>query len=133
QTAGDLVAAHRADPAAPEVVYLAADLPEADLARLYAACDVLCHPYRGEGFALPVLEAMACGLPVAVTAGGPTDEFAPPAAGWKVPARVAYFPAEEAGGLATAGRPWWLEPDPDALVGILREAAADAGERARRG
>jgi glycosyltransferase involved in cell wall biosynthesis len=30
-----------------------------DLPRLYAACDALVHPYRGEGFALPVLEAMA--------------------------------------------------------------------------
>ena len=26
---------------------------------LYTACDVLVHPYRGEGFALPVLEAFA--------------------------------------------------------------------------
>ena len=57
--------------------------------RLFAACDVLVHPYRGEGFGLPVLEAMACGLPVVVTAGGPTDEFVPPAACWRVPARVA--------------------------------------------
>src|SRR5262249_25339718 len=71
QTAGGLVETHRADPAAPAVEYLSADLTEEDLPRLYAACDVLAMPYRAEGFCLPVLEAMACGLPVVVTAGGP--------------------------------------------------------------
>lgn len=133
QTAGTAVGRFRADPAAPELVYLTEDLPESDLPRLYAACDALVAPYRGEGFGLPVLEAMACGKPVVVTAGGPTDEFAPPAAGWRVPARVEYFPTEAVGGLATAGRPWWLEPDVDALVNILLAVAADAGERRERG
>ncbi|MBN9517627.1 glycosyltransferase, partial [bacterium] len=133
QTAERAVADLAADPAAPAVEYLAADLAEEDLPRLYAACDALVHPYRGEGFALPVLEAMACGLPVAVTAGGPTDEFVPPAAGWRIPARLAYFPDERVGDLPTAGRPWWLEPDPDALVGVLRAVAADAAGRAARG
>jgi glycosyltransferase involved in cell wall biosynthesis/predicted Zn-dependent protease len=124
---------HRADPSAAEVEYLGADLSEVDLPRLFAACDALVHPYRGEGFALPVLEAMACGRPVVVTAGGPTDEFVPPAACWRVPARVAYFPDEQAGGLPTAGRPWWLEPDPDALADILREVVTDAAGRAEQG
>ena len=133
QTAEGEVARHRADPAAAEVVYLAADLSEADLPRLYAACDALAHPYRGEGFALPVLEAMACGLPVVVTAGGPTDEFVPPAACWRVPARVAHFPADRVGEWETAGRPWWLEPDPDALAAILRAVVADAAGRRDRG
>ena len=42
-------------------------LSEAELAGLYTACDCLVHPYRGEGFGLPIAEAMACGLPVIVT------------------------------------------------------------------
>lgn len=133
QTAGAAIAALQADPSAPAVEYLDRDLSEADLPGLYTACDVLVLPYRGEGFALPVLEAMACGRPVIVTAGGPTDEFVPPSAGWRIPARVAYIPTEEVGGSATAGRPWWLEPDGDALVAALREAAAGAEERATRG
>ncbi|MBX9579485.1 MAG: glycosyltransferase, partial [Gemmataceae bacterium] len=133
QTAGAAVAALAGDPAAPAVEYLEGDLAEDDLPRLYAACDALVLPYRGEGFGLPVLEAMACGRPVVVTAGGPTDEFVPPAAGWRVPARVSHLPEEAVGGVATAGRPWVLEPDGDALAGILREVAAAADERTRRG
>jgi tetratricopeptide (TPR) repeat protein len=100
---------------------------------LYAACDALVHPYRGEGFGLPVLEAMACGRPVVVTAGGPTDEFAPRSACWRVPARLQYFESESVGELDTVGKPWWLEPDPDALVAILRELVSNADERKKRG
>ncbi|OWK35319.1 glycosyltransferase [Fimbriiglobus ruber] len=133
QTAEAAVAAHRADPAAPAVEYLAGDLAEADVPRLYAACDALVLPYRREGFGLPVLEAMAAGLPVVVTAGGPTDEFVPPAAGWHVPARVAYLPTDAIGSEPTVGTPWWLEPDVDALVAVLRAVAGDAAERQRRG
>jgi glycosyltransferase involved in cell wall biosynthesis/tetratricopeptide (TPR) repeat protein/predicted O-methyltransferase YrrM len=133
QTAGDAIRALEADPRAPEIVYLTADLPEAEVPRLFAACDALVHPYRGEGFALPVLEAMACGLPVAVTAGGSTDEFVPRSAGWRVPARLRYFEREAVGNAPTVGRPWWLEPDSDALVAILKEVVGNADERHRRG
>ena len=45
------------------------ELDDDEVAALYRACDVLVHPYRGEGFAMPVLEAMACGLPVITTGG----------------------------------------------------------------
>jgi glycosyltransferase involved in cell wall biosynthesis/Tfp pilus assembly protein PilF/predicted O-methyltransferase YrrM len=133
QTAGDVIEQLRNDPKSPEIVYLTDDLPEKDLARLYSACDALVHPYRGEGYALPVLEAMACGKPVVVTAGGPTDEFVPSPAGWKIPARVTFFDQEKIGDMPTAGRPWWLEPDADALVTILQAIVADAGERNKRG
>jgi glycosyltransferase involved in cell wall biosynthesis/tetratricopeptide (TPR) repeat protein len=133
QTSTKDIEAHRSDPYAPELVYLTNDLPEAGLVRLYAACDVLIHPYRGEGFALPVLEAMACGKPVVVTAGGSTDEFAPISAGWRIPAKLSYFQDERIGDLPTQGKPWWLEPDLQALKAILKSVVGDATERAKRG
>ncbi len=68
------------------------ELTSDELAALYRACDVLVHPYRGEGFAMPVLEAMACGLPAIVTGGGPTDEFCPAEAGWRIDARRVQLP-----------------------------------------
>jgi GT2 family glycosyltransferase/glycosyltransferase involved in cell wall biosynthesis/tetratricopeptide (TPR) repeat protein len=128
-----LIAEHRADPDAPEVVYLTEDLTEDELPHLYAACDAVVLPYRGEGFGLPVLEAMACGLPVVVTAGGPTDEFVPLSAGWRVPGRLLYFPEEALRGEPTAGRPWLLEPDADTLVAVLKEVVASPEERRTRG
>jgi hypothetical protein len=76
---------------------------------------------------------MACGLPVIATAGGPTDEFCPPEAGWRIRSRRVESPHERVDTLPTAGRPWMLEPDLDDLVRLLREAAADADERRRRG
>ena len=52
------------------------------LAAIYRACDALLHPYRGEGFCLPVLEARACGLPVAaLPVEGPVDVITDPAVG----------------------------------------------------
>ena len=37
------------------------DLTGAEMADLYRSCDALVHPYRGEGFGLPIAEAMASG------------------------------------------------------------------------
>ena len=47
------------------------DLGADELAGLYTACDCLVHPYRGEGFGLPIAEAMSSGLPVIVTGTAP--------------------------------------------------------------
>ena len=86
------------------VEYIDRDLTEAELAGLYAACDCLVHPFRGEGFALPVVEAMACGLPVIVTRGPGArlcDETA-----FLIPARPGQFVECRVGELETIDRPW---------------------------
>ena len=41
--------------------------PDDEVAALYRACDVFVLPYRGEGFGMPIAEAMASGLPVLVS------------------------------------------------------------------
>jgi glycosyltransferase involved in cell wall biosynthesis len=113
---------HAGAGALPRIVLVDEELSTEEMAALYRACDVLVHPYRGEGFAMPVLEAMACGLPVITTGGGPTDEFLPADAGWRIQSRVARFPAERVDTMATSGRPWMLEPDQAHLVTLLRQA-----------
>jgi len=55
-------------------------LPAADLEGLYALADVFVFPSLYEGFGLPVLEAMARGVPVATSARGSLAEVAGDAA-----------------------------------------------------
>jgi alpha-1,3-rhamnosyl/mannosyltransferase len=58
---------------------------DADLVELYRRCEVFCYPSLGEGFGLPVLEAMAVGAPVVTSSvsslpevGGDAVEYADP-------------------------------------------------------
>lgn len=75
QTAEEQIKNIQAQPGKPEIIYMNDDLSEEEMASLYRACNLLVSPYRGEGFSLPALEAMASGLPVVVTKGGATDDF----------------------------------------------------------
>jgi glycosyltransferase involved in cell wall biosynthesis len=124
---------HAATAALPRVVLVTDELSDQELAGLYRACDVFVHPYRGEGFAMGVLEAMACGVPSIVTDGGPTNEFCPDDACWRIRSQRAAFAADRVDNLDTVGRPWVLEPDRGHLVELLRVAAEQGDERRRRG
>ena len=107
-------------------------LDDREMAGLYRACDCLAHPYRGEGFALPVVEAMACGITAIVTAAGPALDYASESTAFLVPARRAQFRENRVGDIETVGRPWMWEPDLDALVELLRQAASNpAATRAK--
>ncbi len=59
----------------------------AELARHYRSADVFVFPTLVEGMPLVVLEAMACGLPVIVTANGPADIVRDGVDGFVIPAR----------------------------------------------
>jgi glycosyltransferase involved in cell wall biosynthesis len=132
QTAGEQVRALAARDDVAPLLYVTDELAPKELPALYRAADVVVLPYRGEGFCLPALEAMACGVPVIHTAAGPTGEFCPTDAGWSLPSRRVAFDARSQLG-PTSGRAWVLEVDPQELARALRAAAADASERAERG
>jgi len=135
QTLVDSIRAAQADPAAPEIVYIDQELSAEAMAGLYTACHCLVHPYRGEGFGLPVLEAMASALPVIVTGGGSTDDFATDEFVCRIPARRS-FVGNELSGMKLDHRGWLLDPDAEALRLALHEAVRNQTEwraRALRG
>ena len=133
QDSADRIHEFQRTPATPSIYYLDQDLGDLEMVQLYNACDCLVLPYRGEGFALPVLEAMACGLPVIVTAGGPTDDFVEDTTGYRIPARKQTFGNRQMLGLKTAGDLWMLEPDSEALAQTLSHVFRHRQEAKRKG
>lgn len=55
-------------------------IAEADKPALYRGADAFVYPSLAEGFGLPVLEAMACGVPTVTTTGSAPEEVAGDAA-----------------------------------------------------
>jgi glycosyltransferase involved in cell wall biosynthesis len=82
-------------------------VPGADLPALYQGADALAFPSLYEGFGIPVLEAMACGVPVACSDVSSLPELAGDAA-------LLFHPADE-----------------DALASSLERLLLDAELRAR--
>lgn len=122
---GDLIERFRDTAGTPPLHVVDAPLARRELAGLYRACDVLLHPYRGEGFGLPVLEARVVGLPVITTSGGGADAMLEVPGAWPIPAtrRELELPGSH------VGTPWVLEPDPDAAARLLVETLRDLPAR----
>ncbi len=133
QTAEEDIARLAAEPGAPEVEYIDRPLADEELPGLYAACDCLVLPYRGEGFGLPVAEAMACGLPVVVTGTGAALDFCDESRAYFIPAETRHLPEPRVGDKLTVARPRLAEPDADALAGLLRHVAAHPEEARAKG
>jgi glycosyltransferase involved in cell wall biosynthesis len=126
---GDELAGLRAaHPDAAPVTLIDVDLDPAALRALYDSADALVCPSRGEGFGLPLAEAMALGIPVITTAHGGQSDFCTDETAWLCDYRFAY-----AGTHLSGPGSVWAEPDPGSLVQALRQVfAATAEERARR-
>ena len=133
QTAQEMIQRFSADPAAPEIVYIDSSLASDEMTALYRSCHCLVHPYRGEGFGLPIAEAMASGLPVIVTGYGAALDFCPPEIAWLVPAKEVRFATCCVGDIDTVGPPWLAEPDLDVLSDRMQHAFNHPDEARRRG
>lgn len=110
------------------VLLIDADLPPEQIVWLYRQCDLLVAPSRGEGFGLPMAEAMLFGVPVVTTDSGGQRDFCTPETAWLV--RSHQVPARTHFGLSGS---CWAEPDAESLhESILAVMNATPEERALR-
>jgi glycosyltransferase involved in cell wall biosynthesis len=132
QTNEALIRAFRANPLNPEILYIDSDLSDSEMAGLYRSSDLLVSSYRGEGFNLPVLEAMATGLPVIVTEGGSTDDFCDKEFSWKINSSKKSV-GNQIYGMETQVEAWLLEPSEEHLSLLLLDAFSSPKKRKKKG
>lgn len=118
-------------PDAPEIEYTNVALTEDEMGAIYRACDVLVHPYRGEGFGLPIAEAMSSGLPVIITRNGAARDFTDESFAYLIsserkPTRVDSFSP-------TAPGFWLEEPNVAEVAAAMRASFLDRADVQRRG
>src|SRR5215218_8127042 len=106
--------------------YWPAFYPAHRLGTFLSAFDVLVAPFRGEGFGIKLLDAMACGLPVVGPQfGGPAD-FLVDEAAYVVPHRLEPVRAgADASLLALGNRPLWAATAAADVAARLRECRDD--------
>ncbi len=92
-----------ADSTKPEVIYLDRYFEANALASLYRAADVGVFPYRAEGFCLPILETMACGVPVIVPRFGACLDFCSNQNAFFVPPKRISLPVSQVFAVNTFG------------------------------
>jgi glycosyltransferase involved in cell wall biosynthesis len=100
-------------------------LDDSALAGLYRSADVLLSLHRAEGFGLPMLEAMAMGVPVVATGWSGNLDFMSSQNAMLVPARE--VPVEDDAVYFRYGHAVWAEPDEAAAAAALRRLYEDAG------
>jgi glycosyltransferase involved in cell wall biosynthesis len=111
----------RAARQAPNVEVRVAFLDDEAMRELYRSADVLLSLHRAEGFGLPMLEAMAHGVPVVATGWSGSTDFMTAENSMVVPFDL--VPVRDAAGIYVGGD--WAEPDLDAAAAALRTLAFD--------
>ncbi len=106
------------------------EFPYYQLGAFYRSADCFISAGRGEGWDMPLMEAMACGLPAIATDWGAHTEF--------VHEGIAYPLRVRKTIPAIAKCPYyegfrWADPDPDHLRVLLRQVYDDREEARRRG
>jgi glycosyltransferase involved in cell wall biosynthesis len=114
------------NPGYPRVDIIEEDWTPGQIASLYRQCHALVAPSRGEGFGLPIAEAMIYGLPVIVTGWGGHRDFCHADNCWLIDYTLQ--PAQTHLGLDDS---LWAEPDRQHLAAILQDVHALQGDSRR--
>lgn len=115
---------------APVILVLNQNIPSDQMGALYCSSDCFVLPTRGEGWGMPTLEAMACGLPVITTPWSAQTEFFHEGVGYPIEvkrtvpavARCPYYDGFE-----------WADPDVDNLASLMRHVYENPEESRSRG
>lgn len=107
--------------------YSGAAMSFARIAQIFQGADAYVTPYRSESFNLPALEAVASGLPIICTRGGPTDDYTEPGFARRIDADIVPKGTREPEEIVR-------EPDLEHLTELMSEVVDDEGlrENARR-
>jgi glycosyltransferase involved in cell wall biosynthesis len=123
--AAQLAKLRAADPEFPHVELIERDLSQAELVGLYQACHAFVAPSRGEGFGMPMAEAMMFGLPVITTAWGGQTDFCTGQTAWLVDYQFATAQSH-----LQTGHSAWADPEVKDLARQMR-AVFDATPQQR--
>ncbi len=108
---------------AARTTVLRKEMDRRELLELMASATALVHPYRAEGFGLPMLEALSVGVPVIATRGGAADDFLDDGNAYLVRSKLMFGAAaidEQVG--PAGGLHHWVEAEIGGLQGRIREA-----------
>ena len=108
------------------IVTVEASYSHAELVGLYKTAAMVVAPSRGEGFGLPLAEAMALGVPVVTTGYSGQLDFCSPDTAWLVDYALHPSRAHVAGSFSL-----WADPSADHLGAQMR-AVLNRPEEARR-
>ncbi|MGH7849055.1 MAG: glycosyltransferase family 4 protein [Thermodesulfobacteriota bacterium] len=123
----DEISALRKDKNYPELIYIDEYLSTRELASLYRVCDVGVFSYRAEGFCLPILEAMASGLPSIVPRFGACLDFCADSNSFLMPVKRFNMPVLGSFAINTLGfseeveEVDFCEVSPETLAGFMRK------------
>jgi glycosyltransferase involved in cell wall biosynthesis len=105
-------------------------LSQEQMRNLYRSADALVAPSRGEGYGRPLLEALACGVPVITTRWGGQTDFVTEGNGWLLDYRLTLADTSDNAlfrGMLCA------DPDVEHLQCSLREAFENGELRQQKG
>ena len=105
----------------PEVEWINRDLPEEQLYALYKAADCYVSVARGEGFGLPVAEAMLAKIPVIVSANSGMKDFCKDETAFLVSNHLELAETHLSNNIGSSRKSYWYEPEIPSLVKTMQD------------